>query len=190
MASKVAEVVVVAVVAMMMLWNGATAQSNSCMSSLVGLTPCLTYVTGNSSAPSSSCCSQLSGVVQSNPQCLCLLLNGGGSNLGVNINQTLALALPAACKVQTPPVSQCNVVFKIEAAVPASSPVGSLAPPPSEAKETPPQVPNTPAGSKTVPSTTAGGPTSAADGTAAKASFRFLGFLVFAATLSMAGFGI
>nr|GMC86560.1 non-specific lipid-transfer protein-like protein At2g13820 [Ipomoea batatas]GMD68994.1 non-specific lipid-transfer protein-like protein At2g13820 [Ipomoea batatas] len=182
MASKVG--LFVAVVAMMMLWNGATAQSNGCMSALVGLTQCLTYVTGNSSAPSSSCCSQLSGVVQSNPQCLCLLLNGGGSNLGVNINQSLALALPAACKVQTPPVSQCN------AAVPASSPVGSLAPPPSEAKETPPQVPNTPAGSKTVPSTTAGGPSSAADGTAAKASFRFLGFLVFAATLSMAGFGI
>nr|GMD66840.1 non-specific lipid-transfer protein-like protein At2g13820 [Ipomoea batatas] len=180
MASKVG--LVVAVVAMMMLWNGATAQSNSCMSSLVGLTPCLTYVTGNSSAPSSSCCTQLSGVVQSNPQCLCLLLNGGGSNLGVNINQSLALALPGACKVQTPPVSQCN------AAVPASSPVGALAPPPSEAKETP-QVPNTPAGSKTVPSTTAGGPSSAADVTA-KASFRSLGFLVFAATLSMAGFGI
>ncbi|XP_019164666.1 PREDICTED: non-specific lipid-transfer protein-like protein At2g13820 [Ipomoea nil] len=183
MASKVAEMgLILAVAAMMMLWKGATAQSNSCTSALIGLTPCLTYVTGNSSAPSSSCCTQLSGVVQSNPQCLCLLLNGGGSNLGVNINQSLALALPAACKVQTPPVSQCN------AAVPASSPVGSQAPPTSEPKETP-QVPNTPAGSKTVPSTTAGGPSSAADGTA-KASFRFLGFLVFAATLSMAGFGI
>lgn len=184
MASKMGLVMVVAA----MMVGLATAQTNGCMSALVGLTPCLTYVTGNSSAPSSSCCTQLSGVVQANPQCLCMLVNGAGSNLGVNINQTLALALPAACKVQTPPVSQCNAANgpTSAAAVPASSPVGSQAPP-SEPKGTP-QVPNTPAGSKTVPSTTTGGSSSAAD--AREVSFRFLGFLVFAATLALGGFGI
>ncbi|PWA93568.1 Bifunctional inhibitor/plant lipid transfer protein/seed storage helical domain-containing protein [Artemisia annua] len=40
---------------------------------------------------------------------LCQVLNDGGSSLGLNINQTQALALPTACNVQTPPTSQCNV---------------------------------------------------------------------------------
>ncbi|XP_054794654.1 non-specific lipid transfer protein GPI-anchored 5-like isoform X2 [Prosopis cineraria] len=90
-----------------MLCAGAAAQS-SCTNVLVSLSPCLNYIQGNSSTPSSSCCSQLSSVVRSQPQCLCQVLSGGGSSLGININQTQALALPSACKVQTPPTSQCK----------------------------------------------------------------------------------
>ncbi|OMP01436.1 Plant lipid transfer protein/Par allergen [Corchorus olitorius] len=90
-----------------MLSYEATAQSG-CSSALMGLAPCLNYITGNSTTPSSSCCSQLSSVVQSQPQCLCSALNGGGSSFGITINQTQALSLPGACKVQTPPVSQCT----------------------------------------------------------------------------------
>ncbi|KAI3460887.1 hypothetical protein Pfo_017550 [Paulownia fortunei] len=96
------------VVLLAMLWEGTTAQS-SCTRALTGLYPCINYINGNSSTPTSSCCSQLSSIVQSQPQCLCLLLNGAASSYGININQTLALALPGACNVQTPPVSRCNV---------------------------------------------------------------------------------
>ncbi len=106
MASKGLDMCVLLIL-LMMLCHGATAQSG-CTSALVGLAPCLNYVTGNSSTPSSSCCSQLASVVQSQPQCLCAMLNGGGSSLGITINQTQALSLPGACNVQTPPVSQCN----------------------------------------------------------------------------------
>lgn len=102
MASLVAMVLV-----MSMLSGGALAQSG-CTSAIVGLAPCLNYISGSSSSPSSSCCAQLSSVVQSQPQCLCQVLNGGGSSFGVTINQTQALALPSACNVQTPPVSRCN----------------------------------------------------------------------------------
>ncbi|KAI4364379.1 hypothetical protein MLD38_020477 [Melastoma candidum] len=91
----------------------------SCTNVLISLSPCLSYITGNSSTPSSSCCTQLATVVRSQPQCLCQVLNGGASSLGMNINQTQALALPAACKVQTQPVSRCN------ADSPASSPAGT-----------------------------------------------------------------
>lgn len=87
--------------------GGAMAQS-SCTSTLMTLAPCLNYVTGNSTSPSSSCCSQLGNVVQTSPQCLCLLLNNSGASLGINVNQTLALNLPGSCKVQTPPMSQCQ----------------------------------------------------------------------------------
>ncbi|KAI3441979.1 AAI domain-containing protein, partial [Psidium guajava] len=95
-------------VTMAALCAGAVAQSG-CTSVLIGLAPCLSFVTGSSSTPSSSCCSQLASVVQSQPRCLCMVLNGGASSsLGVTLNQTLALALPGACNVQTPPVSRCN----------------------------------------------------------------------------------
>ncbi|XP_058204106.1 non-specific lipid transfer protein GPI-anchored 5-like isoform X2 [Rhododendron vialii] len=109
-----------------MLWNGAAAQSG-CTSALISLSPCLNYVRGNLSTPSPSCCSKLSNVVQSQPQCLCMLLNGGASPLGITVNQTLALGLPGVCNVQTPPVSRCNAASAptASAATAKSAPVGS-----------------------------------------------------------------
>ena len=88
--------------------NEAIAQSG-CTRVLISLSPCLNYVTGSSSTPSSSCCSKLEDVVQSQPQCLCSVVNGDGvSSLGVTVNQSLAVSLPGACNVQTPPISRCN----------------------------------------------------------------------------------
>ncbi|XP_029129713.1 non-specific lipid-transfer protein-like protein At2g13820 isoform X2 [Cajanus cajan] len=126
-------------VVMAMLCAGAAAQS-SCTNVLVSLSPCLNYITGNSSTPSSGCCSQLASVVRSQPQCLCQVLSSGGSSLGININQTQALALPGACKVQTPPTSQCN----------------NAASPPTETEaESPNSIPSG-TGSKTLPTTDGG----------------------------------
>ena len=98
---------VLAMVLIVSLCSGAMAQSG-CTSALMGMSSCLNFITGNTSTPSSSCCSQLGNMVQSQPQCLCQVLNGNGINLGISINRTLALTLPGACNVQTPPVSQCN----------------------------------------------------------------------------------
>ncbi|KAI9114932.1 hypothetical protein K1719_013945 [Acacia pycnantha] len=112
----VAVAVVTVAVVVAMLCGGASAQS-SCTNVLVSLSPCLNYIQGNSSTPSSSCCQQLGSVVGSQPQCLCQVLNGGGSSLGININQTQALALPSACKVSTPSLTQCKA-----SASPAGSP--------------------------------------------------------------------
>ncbi|XP_021762719.1 non-specific lipid transfer protein GPI-anchored 2-like [Chenopodium quinoa] len=120
--------VMVLVLAISSMWAMSMAQpsssgiSGACTNVLVTLSPCLNYITGNSSTPSSSCCSQLGNVVKSSPECLCEVLNGGASGLaaGLNINQTQALTLPNACNVQTPPLSRCN-----KAASPAGSPLGS-----------------------------------------------------------------
>ncbi|CAN1807954.1 Non-specific lipid transfer protein GPI-anchored 5 [Linum perenne] len=92
---------------MQLLAGGARAQSD-CTNVLISLSPCLNYITGNSSTPSQQCCGQFATVVRTSPLCLCQLLNGGGSSFGVNINRTRALELPRACNVQTPPVSRCN----------------------------------------------------------------------------------
>ncbi|KAH0464287.1 hypothetical protein IEQ34_007073 [Dendrobium chrysotoxum] len=130
--------------------------SSSCTSALLSLSPCLNFISRNETTPSSSCCSQLSTVVKSEPQCLCSVLNGdAASGLGISLNKTQALALPAACKVQTPPVSQCNT---------ASSP-----------PSTPASTPATPSGSKNVPSVDTG----SANGSAAGISLTFVLSLIF-----------
>ncbi len=99
--------IVLTLVLVVALWEGSKAQS-SCTNVIISMSPCLNYITGNSSTPSSTCCTQLASVVRSQPQCLCEVLSGGASLPGINFNQTQALALPGACNVQTPPISQCN----------------------------------------------------------------------------------
>ncbi|KAI3469593.1 hypothetical protein Pfo_026256 [Paulownia fortunei] len=152
-----------ALILVTMLWASAKAQSNDCTNVLISMSPCLNYISGNSSTPSAACCTQLGTVVRSQPQCLCQVLNGGGSNLGLNINQTQALALPRACNVQTPPASQCN------AASPSGSPAGST-----------PNSPNTNSGggSKTVPSSGDG----SSDATSNKLGVSMLFCLLFIAS--------
>ncbi|XP_078149524.1 non-specific lipid transfer protein GPI-anchored 5-like [Carex rostrata] len=136
---------------MAMLSSHASAQTSGCMTTIVSLSSCLNYITGNTSTPSSSCCSTLSSIVKNEPQCLCVLLNGGASSLGVSINTTKAMELPPACKVQTPPVSLCKTLGAPAAAPSTStSPTGTT---PSTSST--PSVPSsTTAGSKTTPSTT------------------------------------
>ncbi|XP_058085478.1 non-specific lipid transfer protein GPI-anchored 5-like [Magnolia sinica] len=150
MALKGMEVGLAMVLVTIFLWSHAAGQS-SCTTTVISLSPCLNYVTGNSSTPSTSCCTQLASVVKSQPQCLCTVLNGGGSSLGITINETQALALPGACKVQTPPVSQCNGKSP-SAGGPTTSPVDS-----------PLGTPASGGGSKTIPST--GGDSSDASST-------------------------
>ncbi|KAK9057319.1 hypothetical protein SSX86_022154 [Deinandra increscens subsp. villosa] len=130
MASKMVGMVL-AMVLIVSICGGAMAQSG-CTNALLGMSSCLNYITGNTSTPSSSCCSQLGNVVQAQPQCLCQVLNGGGVSLGLSINQTLALALPGACNVQTPPISQCNAANgppTTSTLSPAASPEGSTSEP-------------------------------------------------------------
>ncbi|XP_071905276.1 non-specific lipid transfer protein GPI-anchored 15-like isoform X1 [Coffea arabica] len=177
-----------AMVLVVMRLTGALAQSG-CTSELTSLYPCLSYVTGTSSKPSSTCCSQLAGVVSSKPQCLCLLLNGGGSSVGININQTLALSLPGACQLQTPPSSKCNAAGNVptsSTATPATSPPAD---PSKGSPDTPkiPSVSDTPAGngSKTAPATD--GSTSAGSNT--NASFPLTALFLFVASCVLSGAG-
>ncbi|CAD6226595.1 unnamed protein product [Miscanthus lutarioriparius] len=87
-----------------------SSSSGSCLTEMVSLYPCLGYISGNSTSPRASCCSALSSVVASNPRCLCTVLGGGASSLGVTVNSTRALELPGACNVKTPPPSECKSV--------------------------------------------------------------------------------
>ncbi|XP_019168062.1 PREDICTED: protein YLS3-like isoform X2 [Ipomoea nil] len=107
--------------AMVAMIRAAAAQSGGCTTAILSMASCLDYVTGKAPSPSSGCCTAFSGVLKSQPRCLCTIVNGGGSSVGVQINQTLALQLPDSCKLKTPPVSKCNEAGD----GPAISPVGS-----------------------------------------------------------------
>ncbi|KAK1395253.1 non-specific lipid-transfer protein-like protein [Heracleum sosnowskyi] len=148
-----------AMVLMAILWTGSTAQTSDCTNTLISLSPCLNYITGNSSKPDSGCCTQLSSVARSKPECLCQAINGGGSSFGIQVNQTQARTLPAICNVQTPPLSTCNSIS------PNGAPAGS------------PNAPSGP-GSNTTPSTDSG----SSDGSSTKVAAPFLFFLVFVAS--------
>ncbi|XVF80816.1 hypothetical protein PTKIN_Ptkin15bG0105600 [Pterospermum kingtungense] len=179
MGSRGVEMGLILVVLVGMLWTGANAQS--CITALTSLAPCLNYITGNSSTPSSACCSQLKSVVQSSPQCLCSALNGGAS-LGIAINQTLALQLPGACRVQTPPVSQCNAgTSGTPSSPPTESPTGSPSDGTPEGAITP-SASDFPSGSgsKSIPSTDGG----SSDASISKASLRLVLLLVFIGTVT------
>ncbi|WOL20645.1 hypothetical protein Cni_G29450 [Canna indica] len=119
-------ILIAAMAAFLLCSTVMAAQSNSsCSSVIMSLSPCLDYITGNTSTPSSSCCSQLASVVQSDPECICTIISSGATSaasLGITVNQTQALALPSACKVQVP-LSQCNF------SGPTASPTTPLTPP-------------------------------------------------------------
>ncbi|XP_047173819.1 non-specific lipid transfer protein GPI-anchored 14-like [Vigna umbellata] len=78
-----------------------------CTDKLVGLVGCLTYVSGEASAPTMDCCSGLKQVIDKSKRCLCVLIKDRDDpSLGLKINVTLALKLPEVCKTPTN-ITQC-----------------------------------------------------------------------------------
>lgn len=92
----------------------ATSGGMDCMTVLVNMSSCLTYVEqgSNFTKPDKECCPALAGLLDSNPICLCQLL-GDPDKTGVQIDVNRALKLPKICKLNTPPVSTCAGIITI-----------------------------------------------------------------------------
>ncbi|KAL6902410.1 hypothetical protein ACP4OV_005286 [Aristida adscensionis] len=91
-----------------------SADKNECADQLVGLAPCLQYVQGQARSPAPDCCGGLRQVLGKSPKCLCVLVKDKDDpNLGIKINATLALALPAACGATHANVSHCPQLLHI-----------------------------------------------------------------------------
>ncbi|RWV86518.1 hypothetical protein GW17_00051583 [Ensete ventricosum] len=92
--------------------SGPASSQPGCASVIMSLSPCLSFIRERGgappAAPSAACCTQLGSAVRSQPTCLCAVLNGDAASFGVAVNKTQVLALPGACKVNTPPLSQCK----------------------------------------------------------------------------------
>ncbi|XP_042435608.1 non-specific lipid transfer protein GPI-anchored 23-like [Zingiber officinale] len=114
--------------------------AEDCSNVLTDLLDCLPYVSNgsNTSSPSAGCCIGVTDVVIGSPACICDALKQA-RELGVELNTSRVLALPAACDVKEPEI-RCGGEIP-----PASSPLPSRAPSPapqsSEAPSSPPPSP-------------------------------------------------
>uniref|UniRef100_A0A7N0RJP5 Bifunctional inhibitor/plant lipid transfer protein/seed storage helical domain-containing protein n=1 Tax=Kalanchoe fedtschenkoi TaxID=63787 RepID=A0A7N0RJP5_KALFE len=101
----------------------APAPGPDCFTLLLNMSDCLTYVEegSNLTKPEKPCCSELAGLVDKDPICLCQLLGNAGS-FGVRIDLSRALKLPDACQVSTPPASSCPAVGAPPSLSPSVSP--------------------------------------------------------------------
>ncbi|PIA48657.1 hypothetical protein AQUCO_01400913v1 [Aquilegia coerulea] len=84
---------------------------DECASQLVGLATCLPYVSGTGKAPTLECCSGLKEVLGKSRKCLCVLVKDRNDpELDLKINATLALGLPAVCKLPSN-ASECPGMY-------------------------------------------------------------------------------
>ncbi|XP_051135635.1 non-specific lipid transfer protein GPI-anchored 31-like [Andrographis paniculata] len=97
--------------------------SGDCNGLIVNLAECLPYVMigGTATKPEAKCCSNLKTVIDTNAKCLCEGFRNS-AQLGVKINVTKALSLPAACDLKSPPIGDCGL---------SNAPGGSPGLPPS-----------------------------------------------------------
>lgn len=82
---------------------GKVAAAEDCSSVLTDLLDCLPYVSNgsNTSSPSAGCCIGVADVVIGSPACICDALKQA-RELGVELNTSRVLGLPAACDVKAP----------------------------------------------------------------------------------------
>ncbi|KAL2454611.1 Non-specific lipid-transfer protein-like protein [Abeliophyllum distichum] len=104
--------------------QSAPAPAVDCSSLILNLADCLTFVTSGSTTkkPEGTCCSGLKTVLKTDAACLCEAFKNS-AQLGVTLNVTKALTLPAACHVSAPSVSNCGLTAA--GAAPALSPMAS-----------------------------------------------------------------
>ncbi|CAN4110594.1 unnamed protein product [Withania somnifera] len=103
--------------------RSAPAPAVDCNNLVLNLADCLSFVTNGSTQkkPEGTCCSGLKMVLKTDAECLCEGFKNS-AQLGVVLNVTKAMALPAACHVSAPSVSNCGLSADIGAA-PALSPI-------------------------------------------------------------------
>lgn len=93
----------------------ASAPPVACTNAFVALLPCANYIMGSNGNATPACCNAFVAVIVNNAAtCLCQFL-GTQNPLGFPVNQTQALALPAACNVTTPSLAtQCSGTHKTQ----------------------------------------------------------------------------
>ncbi|KAG6651990.1 hypothetical protein I3843_06G145200 [Carya illinoinensis] len=116
--------------------DNAPAPSVDCSSLILNMADCLPFVTAgsNTTKPEGNCCAGLKTVIKADADCLCEAFKNSAS-LGVVLNVTKAMSLPAACNVSDSAISNCALS---PAAAPVAAPPGTAtAPTPSSTAPAP-----------------------------------------------------
>ncbi|XP_051152971.1 non-specific lipid transfer protein GPI-anchored 13-like [Andrographis paniculata] len=95
--------------------GGIDKDKEKCANELVGLAPCLSYVSGEARSVGAECCAGLKQVLQRSPACICLLVKDRNDpSVGFKINATRALSLPSLCRSSSPAnVTDCPAVLHL-----------------------------------------------------------------------------
>ncbi|KAK4402655.1 hypothetical protein Sango_1006200 [Sesamum angolense] len=134
-----------------------------CAEQLTNLAACIPFVSGTAKQPTKECCDDTKKVKTAQPKCLCVLIKESSDpSMGLPINTTLALQMPAACnidaKVSDCPYSPDAKIFKVASAdsstaASTDSPSGSTA----SAKSPPSSTTTTSDSTKTTATSTSNG---------------------------------
>ena len=85
--------------------------SEECSSTLQKVMGCLSYATGKANTPTKDCCSAVQGVKDSEPKCLCYVMqqahNGSAQFKSSGVQEAKLLQLPTACQLQNASLSFC-----------------------------------------------------------------------------------
>ncbi|KAL7606915.1 non-specific lipid transfer protein GPI-anchored 1 [Lactuca sativa] len=99
---------------------GGSAQSlaDQCASKLPEVMTCVAFASGKESTPQKKCCDSVTEMKESNPACLCFLIqqihNGTNPALkSMNIQEARLLQLPSACKIAGASISDCPKLLKL-----------------------------------------------------------------------------
>ncbi|XP_048128663.1 non-specific lipid transfer protein GPI-anchored 31 isoform X2 [Rhodamnia argentea] len=86
----------------------APAPAVDCSSLVLTMADCLSFVSNGSTAekPEGTCCSGLKTVLKADAECICEAFKSS-AQLGVVLNVTKAMSLPAACKVSASSATKC-----------------------------------------------------------------------------------
>ncbi|KAJ6326270.1 hypothetical protein OIU78_013385 [Salix suchowensis] len=78
---------------------------------------CLSYATGKANTPSKDCCSSVQDIKESDPKCLCFIMqkthNGSAQIKSLGIQEAKLLQLPTACQLQNASLSFCPKLLGI-----------------------------------------------------------------------------
>ncbi|KAK6945013.1 Bifunctional inhibitor/plant lipid transfer protein/seed storage helical domain [Dillenia turbinata] len=84
-----------------------------CADQLTNLAACIPFVSGTAKKPTQECCDDTQKVKSSKPKCLCVLIKESSDpSMGLPINTTLALQMPAACNIDAK-VSDCPSILNL-----------------------------------------------------------------------------
>ncbi|KAL3609490.1 hypothetical protein D5086_000510 [Populus alba] len=85
--------------------------SAECSSAFQKVMGCLSYATGKANTPTKDCCSAVQGVKDSEPKCLCYVMqqahNGSAQFKSLGVQEAKLLQLPTACQLQNASLSFC-----------------------------------------------------------------------------------
>ena len=89
----------------------ASTMEEKCGNDFQKLTVCLSYASGKAVTPTKDCCDSVKGIKESEPECLCFIIqqtsSGSDKVKSLGIQEAKLLQLPTACALKNASLTEC-----------------------------------------------------------------------------------